>query len=502
MKKLTLKNIVIYSAIFLLSAALFSCGQKKADTNVFRMNLSSEPDSFFPWKSSAADTKAILYNIYEGLTTFDKTGAIKPCLAKSYSASSDGLTYTFKLRDDVYFHNGKKLTGSDVLYTYKNLAGLDGLTATSDEMKIIKNAYLKDESTFVVELKQSTASFLSFAIQPILQEGYQDNESQPNGTGPYKFSKYVIHQKVILEKNENYWNKTSEPTINRIELYIMSDEAALISALRSDQLDMIQLISAKNAKALEGDFEYISYPQNMVQIFAMNNAIEPFNNPKVRKAIALAVNKHEIIEGALDGAGTELYSNFSPVLRVFYNEKLTGLNPYDIKKAKELLKEAGYEKGFNLKIKVPSNYTVHVDTAQIIAKQLAEIGIKAEIEGIEWGTWLNDVYTNKDFEATVIAFGGKLEPNDILKRYSSSYKRNFVGFNNSEYDQKLSAALTELNESKRIKLYKDCQQILAEECPCVFISDPNNTVLKKHNLRGFTYYPVSFYDFSKLYYSY
>lgn len=496
MKKILFK---IITALILISF-FTSCGKQKRTNDVVRMNLSSEPDSFFPWKSSAADTKAILFNIYEGLMTFDSRGAIKLCLAKNVAVDKTGLEYTFTIRDDVYFHNGKKLTGEDVLYTYENLAGLNGNTPKSDEMQIIKNAYLKDEHTFIVELKSPSASFLTFAIQPILQKGYDDNENLPVGTGPYKFASYEIHQKITLEKNENYWNTQREGKIKTIELYVISDEASCISAIQSDQLDIAQMLMSGNAKTLSNKFNLVMYPQNMVQIFAMNNAIEPFNNPKVRKAICLAINRDEIISGAMDNAGTPLYSNFSPILNVFYNDKLTQVNQFNIEKAKELLKEAGYEKGFDLTITVPSNYAVHVDTAQIIAGQLEKINIRCKINGIEWTTWLSDVYSNRKYETTVIAFGGKLEPNDILKRYVSTYKRNFVGFKNEQFDDYFTQALTELNEAKRIELYKECQRILAEECPCAFICDPNNTLLIKKNLKGFTYYPISFYDFSSLYF--
>lgn len=490
--------------IICAAAVLFcsvSCAQKKASADVLRMNISSEPDSFMPWKSSAADTKAILYNIFEGLTMFDTSGAIQPCLAERYSVSPDGLKYVFNIRTDVYFHNGKKLTGADVLYTYKNLAGLDGLAPKSDEMQIIKNAYLEDDYTFAVELKHPSASFLTFAIQPVLQEGYDKNETAPVGTGSYQFSEYSIHQKVVLTKNDAYWNKEKQPHIKTIELYIMSDEAALLSALQSGQLDIAQLLNGANAKALSKKFDFISYPQNMVQILAMNNGREPFTDWRVRKAVSLAIDKHEIIEGALNGLGTELYSNFSPVLKTFYNDELSDINPHDIKKAAALLKEAGYENGFQFTLTVPSNYTAHVDTAQIIAKQLEKIGITAKIEETEWASWLSDVYSDKKYDATVIAFGGKLEPNEILKRYVSTYSKNFVGFKNSGFDECFSKALVELDEEKRISLYKQCQKILAEECPCVFISDPNNCILKNKNAQGFEYYPVTFYDFSKMYFA-
>lgn len=491
-----------FTAIIGLAAAMLvlSCSTKKTESDVLRMNICSEPDNLFFWKSSAADTKAILYNIYEGLTTFDKDGKIIPCLAEKIVTSVDGNAYIFTLRNDVYFHNGKKLTTDDVIYTYENLAGLNGNTPKSDEMQIVKDITEIAPGQLMITLKKPSASFLSFAIAPIMQAGYEDNETNPVGTGPYKFIEYSIHQKLVLEKNENYWNQKRMPKINRIELFVISDEAATISALQSDQLDIAQMINASNAKALKSQFEMISYPQNMVQIFAMNNAVKPFDDEKVRKALCLAINRDEIIEGAMDGAATKVYSNFSPVLGFYYNDKLEKVNAYDIKKAKELLKEAGYENGFEFTLKVPSNYQAHVDTATIIQAQLAKIGIKANIDGIEWTTWLSDVYTNKQYEATVIAFGGKLEPNDILKRYSSSYKKNFVNFNDEQFDSDFTAALTETDDEKRAELYKNCQKILAEKCPCAFICDPNNTLLKKKKIKGFTYYPISYYDFTSLSY--
>lgn len=484
----------------LASLCFFSCSNEQKKRDTIRMNISSEPDSFFPWKAASADTKAILYNIFEGLTSFDETGKIIPCLAESYSISDDGLLYKFNLRKNVRFHNDKQFTSEDVIYTYKNLAGLDGLTARSDEMQIIKRISATSDYSVEVELKSPSASFLTFANAPILQADYDDNEANPIGTGPYKFVQYVIHQKVVLTANENYWDKENFPSIKNVELYVISDEASCLSSLASKQIDIAQMITATNANALKDKYEVISYPQNMVQIFAMNNALKPFDDMRVRRAVCLAVNKHEIIEGAFDGMATELYSNFSPVLKNFYNSELTSVNRYDVEQAKALLKEAGYENGFEITITVPSNYTPHVDSAVIIKSQLEKIGITAKIQSIEWASWLSDVYSNKKYETTVIAFGGKLEPNDILKRYVSTYKKNFVNFNNKEYDSIFTKALTETNEALRISQYKKCQSILSDECPCCFICDPNNVVLLQDYVKGFSYYPVVRYNFSKMYF--
>ena len=320
------------------------------------------------------------------------------------------------------------------------------------------------------------------------------------GTGPYKFVEYQLHQRVVLEKNEDYWNKENSAKIPRVEIYIMSDENAILSALQSNQLDIGQMLSAPNAKSLEGKFQLLSFPQNMVQILGFNNSIAPLNNPKVRQAITCAIDKQKVIDGAMDGFGTVLYSNFSPILGAYYNDKLSSVYKNDIALSKSLLAEAGYPKGFKLKITVPGNYRIHVDTAQIIAEELAKVGIDCEIETVEWTTWLDKVYTKFDYQATVIAFGGKLEPSEVLRRYYSSYKRNFTRFNSPVFDETFDKAQRETNQEKRVRYYKYCQELLTKSAPAVFIADPNNTILLRKDIRGYESYPILFYNFAKIYF--
>ena len=167
---------------------------------------------------------------------------------------------------------------------------------------------------------------------------------------------------------------------------------------------------------------------------------------------------------------------------------------------KVLLADAGYPKGFEMTITVPSNYQAHMDTAQVIVNNLAQIGIKAKIEGIEWTTWLSRVYTQKDYETSVIAFGGKLEPSNILRRYYSTYKRNFVNYKNPAFDKAFDEAFSALTQEEQTAKYKECQKYLAEDAPAVFICDPNNAVLTQKNVKGYVCYPVVFYDLSSYYF--
>ena len=494
-----MKRIVFALALF--SSFFFMSCIGKNSKEVLRINVSSEPDSFFPWESAAADTAAIYYNIFDGLLSFDEKGALHPALAESYEISDDKLTYTFHLRQGVKFHNGADFSSADCIYTYENLAGLNGNSVKSDSMaRDVDSISAPDSHTFIVKTKVPMGGFLALNICPILPVGYTNHAEHPVGTGAYKFVEYQLHQKVVLEKNENYWNKENEPKIARIEIYVMSDENAILSALQSKQLDVGQMLSADNAKALAEKFQVFSAPQNMVQILGLNNSVKPLDNILVRQAISMAINKDEIIEGAMGGYGTKLYSNFSPLLGTYYNDRLSDVYKNDINQAKSLLASAGYGNGFELEITVPGNYRIHVDTAQIIAKQLEQIGVRCKIKTVEWTTWLDQVYTKFDYQATVIAFAGKLEPAEVLRRYYSSYKRNFTRYNNPVYDETFDKAERETDISKRIKYYKYCQELLTKSAPAVFISDPNNTLLLRKDVRGFETYPVLFYNFSKIYF--
>ena len=164
------------------------------------------------------------------------------------------------------------------------------------------------------------------------------------------------------------------------------------------------------------------------------------------------------------------------------------------------MEQAGYADGFSFTVKVPANYQAHIDTAQIIAQQLQQINITMNIETIEWATWLEDVYTNASYEGTIIGLTGKLDPDDVLGRFESTYARNFYNYSNPTYDQLINDSVTELDEQTRIDNYKQCQQILTDDAVAVYICAPNLVVASRKDLKGYTFYPVTFHDMTKLYY--
>ena len=498
MKKTGKIAALALTAAMAVTAMPFGVSADETDKTIVRINMESEPDNLDPWLSAASDTEAVFHNVFEGLVLFDETGALIPGLAKSWDISDDGLTYTFHLRDDVTFHNGKAFSAEDVVYTYEALSGLGGEEPLSSKFTNVTAINAIDDYTVELTLGEADAAFLQYTRVAVLPKGYEDQSSAPVGTGPFVFEKYVPGQMVVLEKNENYYDESRMPKIDEAQIYIMGDDSAVLTALQSGQLDA-GIVYADSADYLSGDFTINSSPQNMVQLFALNNSVEPFDDVRVRQAFEYAINKDQIIDGVFAGYATELYSNFSPVMSYFYNDELSDVYTYDVDKAKELMAEAGYEDGFDITITVPSNYQKHVDTAQVIAQQLKEINVNATIEPVEWGQWLEQVYTNAEYETTIVGLTGKLDPNDILGRYVSDYGKNFMKYSNPDYDKLIEEAKTASDE-ERVELFKECQKVLTEDAAAVWICDPNAIAVTRSDLKGYTFYPVSFIDLSKLYY--
>ncbi len=501
MKKL--KGII--SAI-LIGAILVGCSASSdEETQIIDevqeivVTMPSEIDSLDPMNSAATDTSAILRNIFDSLIAYDTQGNMIENIAYLPEISEDGLTYTFTIKEGITFHNGESLTSKDVLYSYGRYTGLDGQDAISSTLQTaIKSIEAPDDYTIIMQLNAVDAAFLTKCTHYIVQDGYMDNATHPIGTGPYKFVSYTQGESLSLEINENYsTNSDKTPTIDKIEVKIMTDSNASLMALLAGTIDKTTIV-AQNIDQLSEDFTVLNHPQNMVQVFALNNEVQGLDDVRVRSAINLAINKQEIIDFTMGGYGTQVETFLSPAMGMYYNTEIPA-HTQNIEEAKALLIEAGYEDGFTFTVKVPSNYQVHVDTAQVIKDQLAKANITMEIELIEWATWLSDVYTDRDYEATIVGHTGKLDPQDFLNRFDSTYARNYFNFSNERYDELIKLAASTTNDEERIAYYNECQQILVDEVAAVYIQDPNAIMAVNKRLQGVEVYPVSFQDFASLY---
>ena len=261
-------------------------------------------------------------------------------------------------------------------------------------------------------------------------------------------------------------------------------------------LDIYQYLTADQAATLNDHFNILEGSVNYVQGMFLNNAVKPFDDVRVRQAVYYAVDRDLINEFLFAGKSHIIGTNMIPAAEFYYNADTETTYTHDPQKAKELLAEAGYPDGFEFTITVPNNYAPHEGTAQIIAESLAEVGIKANINLVEFNTWYSDAYVDRNYEATVVAVDGKLAPNSWFAKNISTAPNNFTNYSNPEFDEVYEKALAEIDLDQKAVYYKQLQQILADDAASIYVQDPANLVAVNADLEGYVFYPISAQDMS------
>ncbi len=503
-----MKKLIGLLVVLLL--VLSGCGEEKSskedslktkvDGGELVVRISQDMDFLDPHKALAAGTYEVMFNVFEGLLKPTSEGKLIPAVAESFEISEDNLTYTFKLREGIKFHNGRDVQVEDIIFSLNRIGGdFPGNSVVRDLAKNIKGIKKIDDKTVAVELKEVDGTILSKFTTAIIPRDVEDIEKTPIGTGPFKFVEYLPGQELVLEKFADYWIE-GVPTIDRVEFSIIKDEQSSILSLQRGEIDLYPRLGSTHIPSVEGTQNIIVTEQNLMQILSLNNKVKPFDDLRVRQAIAYAMDSQEIIDTLDAGLGKPIGTNMSPVMKNYYNAETEGTYTHNIDKAKALLKEAGYEDGFEFTLSLPTNYRFHADTGVIISEQLKKVGIKANLVEVEWGTWLKDIYAGRKYEGTVIALDGKIEPYDILNRYISSHRRNFMNYNSQKYDAVMEKITQTTDEEAKKELYKEAQMILAQDIPVVFIMAPAGIVAADKDLRGYTPYPIYVQDISTLYF--
>ncbi len=493
-----------------LMLILSGCGEEKsAKENNLKtkveggelvVRISQDMDFLDPHKALAAGTYEVMFNVFEGLLKPTSEGKLVAAVAESFEISEDNLIYTFKLREGIKFHNGRDVQVEDIIFSLSRIGGdFPGNSVVRDLAKNIKDIKKIDDRTVAVELKKVDGTILSKFTTAILPRDVADIEKDPVGTGPFKFIEYLPGQKIVMEKFSDYWIE-GVPTIDRVEFAIIKDEQSSILSLQRGEIDLYPRLGSTHIPTVEGTQNIIVTEQNLMQILSLNNKVKPFDDLRVRQAIAYAINPQEIIDTLDAGLGKPIGTNMSPVMKSYYNADTEGIYTPNIERAKELLKEAGYEDGFEFTLSLPTNYRFHADTGVIVSEQLKKVGIKANLVEVEWGTWLKDIYAGRKYEGTIIALDGKIEPYDILNRYISTHRRNFMNYDSAEYDAVMNKITQTTDEEAKRELYKEAQMILAQDIPVVFIMAPAGIVATDTDLRGYTPYPLYVQDISTLYF--
>ncbi|MDR1585999.1 MAG: ABC transporter substrate-binding protein [Treponema sp.] len=481
------------------SEIIISAAESPLEGGELRFGLTTEPATLDPLSpANTADGRSILFNVFEGLVKPDDEGKLRPAAAESWTVEEGGRVYVFTLREGLLFHDGSPVTPEDVKFTLDTAAqaGFAGFTQI-EKVETGLNRSVR------VLLKESDPEFLPYITIGIVQKNNPDREKNAVGTGPFKIESYTVQRSLVLVKNPGYWQK-GLPHLDKVSFVFVADSDALLLGLRGGSLDAASVTGAIAHQLDQTQFDAVPGLSASVQLLALNNTVKPFDDVRVRQALNYGVDPQQIIDTAFYGEGAPSGSPLIPGLVQYYESSLKNPYPFDPAKARSLLTEAGYGEGrgkISLEITVPANYTMHVDTAQVIVNQLSAIGVSASIKLVDWATWLSDVYRGRNYQGTIISLdANNVSPRSFLARYLSGGGSNFVNFKSAEYDRVYQAVLTETGEAERISLYKEAQRIISENAASVYIQDiVGFKVFPKGRFRGIRNYPLYVIDLSSIY---
>jgi peptide/nickel transport system substrate-binding protein len=470
------KTLVAASVLALASSA----AAMAARTDLV-LGVVLEPPHLDPTAGAAAAIDEVVYaNVFEGLTRIGPNGEVLPDLAESWTVSDDGKVYTFKLHTGVKFHDGTDFDANDVKFSLDRARADNSVNAQKGLFSAIDTVEVVDPATVKVTLKHPQGSFLynmgwgdAVIVAP---ESADTNKEKPIGTGPFKFQNWAKGSSITLVKSDGYWG---DPVfLDKAEFRIIPDAAAQVPALLSGDVQafpffppdaVAQVKDNPNLKVVIGSTEGET-------ILAINNKKPPFDNLKVRQAISYALDRKAIIDGATGGLGVPIGSHMSPSNKAYVD--LTGEYPHDPAKAKELLKEAGFENGIKATLKLPPPDYARLG-GEIVASELRDVGINLEIIPVEWAQWLDQVFTRKDYDLTIVSH---TEPNDIDIYSRKDY---YFNYDNPAFDKVIEELNLTSDEAKRDELLGKAQKILADDAVVGFLFELPKVGVWDARLEGF-----------------
>ncbi len=476
--------------ILLLAAVLSIAGapwahpqQKKSELTVA---LSGEPRSLDPQKSVETLTFQVLKSVYDTLVEPDERGIIVPALADSWSVSPDSLTWTFRLRRGVRFHNGQPLTSADVKATFDRFLSMAAETPRAPELAALESVVVVNPETVQFRLSRPSAPFLALLASgwsailpaPLIASGH-DFSTQPVGTGPFVFSSWQRGKEIVLTRNPDYW-LYGLPRLDVVHVRFIQEDMAKLAALQNGSIQAVDALygDALTAAQKVPSIKVQQKLSSMVMVLAFNCSRPPFTDARVRQAIALSLDKEAILQKAYSGGrvvGT-LMDYGSP-----WYEDFTAVLPFDQDRARRLLAQAGYKSQRPLDLAVPGNYEPHVHAAEMIRDQLSRVGIDCRLRVLEWGDWLSSVYNGGQFDMTVIGQTGKLDPDGRLAGYGTEHA--YTRWINDEVARTVDRARQTMDPVARKGLYKTILGTLAREVPQVYIGTTMDSLVTRSEVR-------------------
>lgn len=440
------------------TAALMAGAAMAKDDLTLAMQL--EPPHLDPTSAAAGAIDSVLYsNVFEGLTRFMGDGSVVPGLAESWEISDDGLTYTFKLRSGVTFHDGTTMDAEDVKFSLDRINAEDSANAQKALYSAISGVTVIDPMTVEITLSEPNGNMLfnlawgdAVIVAP---ESIENIKQQPIGTGAFKFDSWSQGDKIEISRNPDYWGTPA--VLSKATFKFISDPTAAFAAMMAEDVDVFSGFPApENLPQFEADprFQVLIGSTEGETILSTNNKMPPFDNVKVRAAVAHAIDRQAIVDGAMFGYGTPIGTHFAPHNPAYVDH--TGMSNYDPERAKALLAEAGFPDGFETTLHLPPPSYARRG-GEIIAAQLAAVGIKAEISNVEWAQWLETVFKGKNFGLTIVSH---TEPMDIGIYANPDY---YFQYDNPAFQELMTKLNSTTDPDMRTAMLGEAQNIISND---------------------------------------
>lgn len=491
-RRSVLTHTASLAALAALPAGALAQGRK--DSIVLAMTLEPSPGLDPTGGAASSIAEITLYNIYETLTKINPDGSVTPLLAESWEVSPDLTTYTFRLRKGVKFHNGEPFNAQAVKFSFDR-AGAEKSTNKDKRTFANLSTQVVDEHTVVVLTKEIDPDFpflvgqaTSIIVEP---KSAETNMTKPVGTGPYTLENWVKGSSITLRKWPQYRN-AGAVKINRATFRFIQDPAAQVAAMLAGDVDAFPRITPRSVAQFKGNnrFQVVVSGSRAKTILALNNGKKPFDDVRVRRAVAMAVDRKAVIQGAGDGYGVPIGSHYPPSAPGYVDT--TGVNPYNPERARALLKEAGITSPLEVTITLPPPPYAR-QGGEVIASQLAKVGINAKLQNVEWAQWLSNVYGAKNYDMTIISH---VEPFDLGNFAKPDY---YWGYQSPKFSEMYAKYKATASAGERTKILGDLQRLLAEDSVHAFLYQPQWVTVANRNIRGlWTNMPIFVNDLSAL----
>ncbi|MEA3497460.1 MAG: peptide-binding protein [Campylobacterota bacterium] len=466
-------------------------------SSTLNLSISSNPSRINPILSTDSASSEISSWIFNGLFKYDKDGNVVVDLAKDYKFK-DNKTLIVNLKENIKWHDGVDLTSLDILFTYNMINNPKIYTPTTSSFTKVDSVKIIDKYSLVIKYKEPYFKALEIWMVGILPFHLLKDEKdlmtsefnkKPIGTGPYKLDELKISQDIVLNVNKNYFEKV--PNIEKIHYKFVPDPTTSFYMLKQKQLDMGGLTPIQVDRQIDKKFKYnfnLFEKQSFGYTYmGFNLKGEKFKDKKIREAISLSINRDELANILFFGHAKVCNGPFLPGTFAFNKDVKTPKQ--NIEKAKNILKEAGYDENnkFSFEVITNANNSTRVNAAEILQYQLSFAGIDMKIRVMEWQAFLNTIVHPRNFDAIILGWGLSLMPDARSIWHSSSDKTggfNMVGYKNSEVDKLIEDGEITINKEKLSKIYKKIYKKISDDIPYLFLYIPNSITVVNKNIRN------------------